>query len=161
MSRGGRRAPRRIAGGSRIALGVGSIGYLVAHTDFACKVQSTFSHACNFEHDAGMLTLVARPGANGPTTLVLDCDLPDDLRALFEPGEVVNWHNGTARACRVEIRFGEAAIWRPAARRDPLPPSRFAANFRLAEGQLAHWRCDRSSVIDREGAVVVESFRTE
>ena len=142
----------------RVALAVASIGHLVPRTDFACKVHSVFAHACNFEYDDALLTLVTPRGGDGPTTLVLHCDPADDLCALFEVGEALNCRDGTGQARRAAFHFGDARIWRPIARRACVAQAGIAAHLQFAAARLARVRQTRSSVIDREGAAAVAAL---
>ena len=144
---------------SCVELAVASIGHRVPRTDFACKVHSVFARACNFQCDDALLSLVTPNVSSGPTTLVLHRDPVDDLRALFEAGEVVNCRDGTARARRAALRLRDAVIWRPPPRRAFATAKRISDHLRTAAARLARHRLVHSSVIDRQGATIEAALR--
>ncbi|HEU5297381.1 MAG TPA: DUF2877 domain-containing protein [Burkholderiaceae bacterium] len=134
-----------------MTLGVESIGHRVPRGDFAGRVHSAFAHACNIACGGSLLTVVARRGGNGPTSLLLGAGAPPDLRRWFDVGETLQCRRGAARGGRVDIELARAEVWRPLPRRARGPAPLLRARLRRATAWLAQQRGTRS-VID--GAAV-------
>jgi len=128
------------------ALQVAAIGHLVPRRDFAGRVHSTFAQACNIACGDALLTLVTPRAGHGPTSIELH-DAPADLRGWFTTGDALVCRHGIARSPRVTLDFTQARVWRPAARRSTVPPSRWHPRLLSATAWLAQRQRERSSVI--------------
>jgi hypothetical protein len=147
------------AGTRRIAVDVGSVGYLVPRTPFSGHVHSVFAQACNIACRGTLLTLCASSVGDGPTQLRLARSAPHDLRDLFDVGEPLDCRQERLQTRRCDVRLMHAGIWWPAALHDRLPPSRIAAHLRCAQRGLAQCRHTHTSVLDGAGASVVRALR--
>jgi hypothetical protein len=120
-----------------VQLAVASIGERVPRGDFDARVHSVFTHACNFEGDAGWLGVGLSPSCEGPTALRL---APgggvDDLRGWFDVGERVARRGGVVRAARLVLVLSGAATWRPRRRRALLERETIAARLAAARSRL-------------------------
>jgi hypothetical protein len=138
-----------------VALSVDRVGYLVPAGDFVGVVHSVFARACNISWRDLLLTLVAPGLGDGPTTLRLGHGFPADLRHLFRPGDRVRSQAGSSPSRGMALHLADATVWRPAPLRPLLPAAGTAANMHLACNALIRHRRTYSSVIDREGGVVL------
>jgi len=146
---------RVAASPARAALVVDRVGYLVPASDFVGVVHSVFARACNISWHDLLLTLVAPGLGDGPTTLRLGPRVPADLRQLFRPGDCVRSQAGPSPSPGMTLHLADATVWRPAPLRSLAPATETAANRRLACAALIRHRRTHSSVIDREGGVVL------
>jgi len=144
----------------RVALAVGSIGYLVPRAEFTGRVHSSFVHACNVVCDEQLLTIAASRIGDGPATLRLAGSGPPDLRKLFAVGERIDCRRGVARGRRAELRLLQASVWCPAALGPSLGCAQIEAHLRSARARLAQRRSSAPSVIDGAATALGEACRT-
>jgi len=146
------RAPR----GSSATWAVACVGHLAPTTDFDGTVHSVFAHACNIAASCGLLTIVVRGLADGPTVWRLATDHPGDFRHLFRRGERLRRRGARAATRDVVLDLSVAASWRPAPW--PRPSHASAVNLQMAAAALQRRRRVRSSVIDREAETFFRSL---
>jgi len=141
-----------------VVVAVEEIGYLVPRTHFAGRIHSVFAQACNVACGETLLTLAKSGADHGPATLLLRVDAAEDLHRLFSTGESMVCRQGRARTRRVDLRLTAARVWRPPAPPDLLPAPRIASHLQFARERLAECRRTRSSIIDRDGALIVAAL---
>ena len=151
-------------GTARIVLRVDRVGYLVPPARFAGRVHSVHARACNVAAQGTLLTLCTPGAANGPLTLRLAGGGPDDLRQLLDAGELVEVRPGALRTRRLDLRWAQAAIWRPDEPRTLLPRTllsgaRIDARLSAAAACLVRFRGLRSSVLDGAAAPVTVALQ--
>ncbi len=145
---------------SRTVLAVETVGYLVPRTPFTGRVHSVFAQACNVACNGTLLTLCTWRVGIGPLTVRLAGGGPQDLREWLEVGERIDADPGCLRARRAELRWAQAAVWRPAgSARALLDDAQIHARLRLAGTRLARFRRAHPSIIDGDGAAVTAALR--
>ncbi len=142
----------------RALLAVESIGYLVPDATIEGRVHSVFTRACNIACGDLLLTLVDADLADGPTTLRLARGTFVDLRLFFRPGDRVRSRDGFAHSRGAALRLAGATVWRPAPLRPIVPAAHILANLRVARMMVAHRRRTHSSVVDRDGALILAAL---
>jgi hypothetical protein len=139
-------------------LAVESIGYLVPRSNFIGQDHSVFASACNIACRDTLLTLCAIDAGRGPTMLTLAHHAPD-LRQLFDAGERVRCRDAHLRTGRAEVRWADAALWRPTGLDRMLPVSCIEAHVSGVARALARHGDRPCSVIDRDAAPVASALR--
>ncbi len=134
-------------------------GYKLALDGLQGRVHSVFDNACNVATDRGLVTLAHARLPRGPTTISLAGWPPHEFPALFAVGDVVRAEAGLLHAgAKTVCQFVAATRWlrppRPVLRPGLLTAARLAA----LEQRVAALRADRSSVIDRAGAPVLDAL---
>jgi hypothetical protein len=134
-------------------LQVRRVGYLVP-AGFDGIVHSVYARACNVTAKGSLVTLVAPPIADGPTTLLLENDGIVDLRTCLEAGERIVRQGDRIVARNADVDLADAMCWRP----DPTPAigdfEPIAANLSCATVRLAARLDQHASVLSREGRAV-------
>ncbi len=144
---------------AQIVCRVDAVGYRVPAAHFTGRVHSVHARACNVAAHGTLLTLCAPGAAHGPLTLRLARGGPDDLRAVLEAGEPVQGGPHALRTLRLDLRWAQAAIWRPDERGALLSGGRIHARLSAVAVCLARSRGLQQSVLDGVAAPVTKALQ--
>jgi hypothetical protein len=141
------------------SLAVERVGCLVPRTCIDGAVFAVFARAAYLACGDLLLTLAAPPLGDGPATLVLGSDAPDDLRILLRRGEPITSRAGRIHARHATFDLALARTWRAPEPRPPLASCDTHARVELARARLAQARDVRSSVLT--GAAAAAALELE
>jgi len=135
------------------------IGYRVPRARFNGRIHAVFARACYIDCDGALLTLVATPDMDGPTTLLATHGTAPDMRTAFRRGAAVRCDEGFLRSGDATLDLRGARTWHPPRLRSQLPCAEMASRVALASARLAQIRRTRSSVLDRSGSSTIARIR--